>query len=424
MSTARGGHARREERDRAPERRLPSIVTAAHSGGLLVERTAPRTHRAPGRVRRSYRILHITQSSAPGGIQRLLRELVPLQVEHGLMVGLAAPGSVGLNEALRAGGATVFDWSARRGASASLAAELRQLRHIIAAFEPDVVHLHSSKAGLIGRLAYRGPAVFQPQAWSFQHVPAPIKPLIVGWEWLSQFLVSVTVCSSLDEQREGQRLHIGRRSAVIENGIDLRRFPQLDARDRAQARRELGIPMGTPMVLCAARLCRQKGQDILLEAWEDVRRAVPEAVLFMVGSGPTEQRLKRADRPGVVWEPWQSDISRYLAACNVVAMPSRWEGMSFGLIEALASGRCVVATSATAMAENIVPYGAGAVAPLGVRTAFFLAREIIDRLEDPELADGEGANGRRRAEQLSIERMEARLYDVYEAIAARARRGS
>jgi len=373
--------------------------------------------------RDSFRVLHLTQSSAPGGIQRLLRELVPLQVERGLIVGVACPPTNGLDPIVRASGARSYEWRATRGFRVpALVRESVRLRWIVSDFRPDVVHLHSSKAGLIGRLTYRGPAVFQPQAWSFHHVPAIARPVISSWERLGQHLVTRTICSSLEEQREGLSRGIGRDASVIENGIDLRQFPVQSADDRLAARSALGIAPHTPLAVCVGRFCRQKGQDMLLEAWPSVLGKVPDAVLLLVGGGPDEASLKRRETPNVQWLPWQTDVRPHLAAADVVVMPSRWEGMSFGLIEALASGRSVVATSATAMRENIEPSQAGAVVELDAVAPLGLAKAIVERLTDPELCAREGSNGRRRAEELDIGHMEERLYAEYRAVLAVAGR--
>ncbi len=368
----------------------------------------------PNEPRRALRVLHLTQASAPGGIQRLFRELVPLQVERGLIVGVACPATNGLDPVVRRAGAAGYEWPATRAISpTSFRREFRRVRRVIADFQPDVVHMHSSKAGLIGRLAYRGPAIFQPQAWSFHHVPALARPLIEGWERLGQRLVTTTVCSSYDEQVEGAEHGVTQVSAVIENGISLDDFPVQTCLDRRAARAALGLDPNAPIAACIGRLCRQKGQDLLFDAWPDVLRRAPDARLLLVGSGPDEERLRARQPDSVAWIGWQTDVRPYLAAADLIVMPSRWEGMSFGLIEALASGRSIVATNATGMRENIEPFDAGAIVELGPSAAEQLAEQITVRFADPQLAAREGVNGRARAEELSIERMEHRLYDAY-----------
>jgi glycosyltransferase involved in cell wall biosynthesis len=108
------------------------------------------------------------------------------------------------------------------------------------------------------------------------------------------------------------------------------------------------------------------------------------------------------------------DPRPWFAAADVVAVPSRWEGMAFVPLEAMAAGRSVVAFAATGIPES-VPTEAGAVVPIGDRGA--LAQRLVERLDDPAGADREGVAGRRHVERhhdvaLLADRMMAIYRDV------------
>jgi glycosyltransferase involved in cell wall biosynthesis len=172
----------------------------------------------------------------------------------------------------------------------------------------------------------------------------------------------------------------------------------------------LGLP-DAPTVVCVGRLCRQKGQDVLLAAWPRIVAAVPGALLVLVGDGPDRFALTAAAPPGVLFAGGVDDPRPWYAAADVVAMPSRWEGMALVQLEAMASARCLVAT--TVGAVSAVPTGvpAGAV-PVGDVDA--LAAALVVRLQRPELAAAEAAAGRVRAcRDHDIDRATERMRSVY-----------
>ena len=91
--------------------------------------------------------------------------------------------------------------------------------------------------------------------------------------------------------------------------------------------------------MCVGRLCRQKGQDILLDAWPAVLERVPDAHLLLVGDGPDAGAVRRRAGNGIRLAGKRTDVPIWLAAADVVAVPSRYDGMSVALLEAMASGR-------------------------------------------------------------------------------------
>jgi glycosyltransferase involved in cell wall biosynthesis len=276
----------------------------------------------------------------------------------------------------------------------AVARELRALRRIVAAVDPALVHLHSSKAGLVGRLVVRRrrPTIHQPHSWSFWARTGSIRLAALAWERAAARWTDIVLCVSEDERRLGQEAGVRADYRVFPNGVDLERF---EPGDREAARAQLGIDAGVPLAVCIGRLHRQKNQGALLAAWPSVRAALPEAQLVLVGDGPDREELARRAGEGVELAGAKSDVRPWLAAASVVAQPSRWEGMSLSLLEALAAGRSVVVTDVPGMAEVVVD-GVGAVVAPDDTAA--LADALAERLGAPERADAEGAAGRARIE--------------------------
>ncbi|WP_121747059.1 glycosyltransferase family 4 protein, partial [Streptomyces sp. E2N166] len=250
------------------------------------------------------RVLHVTQP-VDGGVARVVSDLTRAQLAAGLRVAVACPeGS--LSAGLRSLGADVRHWPATRSPGPALVPEVRRLARVIEDVQPDLVHAHSAKAGLAARLAVRGrvPTVFQPHAWSFEAVGGAAAALALGWERWGARWAARTVCVSEAERLRGVRSRIRGQWAVVPNGIDLDRFggdaveglgDATDVGGGVEAVDGVRLPRGAgghgPLVVCVGRLCRQKGQDVLLTAWKSVLARVPDARLVLVGEGPDHARL-------------------------------------------------------------------------------------------------------------------------------------
>jgi glycosyltransferase involved in cell wall biosynthesis len=315
------------------------------------------------------------------------------QVEQGWSVHLACPSGGYLADRTAAAGVQVHTWEATREPAASLAQETAVLRAIVREAAPTVVHLHSSKAGLAGRLALRGrtPTVFQPHSWSFLAVEGPKRAASRVWEgWASRW-ASAIICVSDDEARQGRAAGVRSDIRVIPNGIDVA-DQGLD--DPSAARAHLAVP-DRPTAVCLGRLTRQKGQDRLLRIWPEVRRAVPDAQLVLVGDGPDRAHLEAvAERMGgVSLVGHQDDVIAWLAIGDVVVLPSRWEaGLTLAAMEAMAAGRSVVATRFEGVTSEL-PHDAGEVVAQDDDAA--LRDALVARLLNRAVAQEEGAAGHR-----------------------------
>jgi glycosyltransferase involved in cell wall biosynthesis len=268
---------------------------------------------------------------------------------------------------------------------------------IVDTLDPDVVHLHSSKAGLVGRLALRGrrPTVFQPHAWSFEAADGALARGAAVWERAAARWTDMLLCVSRAECDRGETTGIRCDKRVVVNGVDLDQFAAADEADRTAARRRLGID-GERLVVCVGRLIEQKGQDVLIEAWRSITAGPAHARLVLVGDGPDREELEARATGDVVFTGERDDVPDWLASADVVVFPSRWEGMSLAMLEAMATARSVVATDVDGAREAL---GDEAGAIVGVDDPEALARAIVARLSDPDRAAREGAAGRRRVEQ-------------------------
>lgn len=333
------------------------------------------------------RVLHVTQAT-DGGVRRYLVGVCADQVARGWPVTVACPtGSLAVE--LSALGVRWLPWSATRSPGPGTARETLALARIVAEVGPDVVHLHSSKAGLAGRLAVRGrrPTIFQPHGWSWLAVTGAIRRATLRWERWAARWSTVVVCVGHDEATAGVDAGVAAPMRVVRNGVDRVRFAPVGDLGRRRARRELGVPLTAPLVVCAGRVTRQKGQDVLLAAWPAVLARCPDAQLAVVGDGDLLAELRAAAPPGVRFVPPTENIAGWLAAADVVAVPSRWEGLPLIVLEAASTGRAVVGCAVDGLTESVTP-STGALVPPDDAGA--LADALAARVSDPALAAAEG----------------------------------
>ncbi|MBB0232748.1 glycosyltransferase, partial [Streptomyces calidiresistens] len=305
-----------------------------------------------------------------------------------------------LAPAARALGATVLPWAAGREPGPGLGREAADVLRAVEALSPRLIHLHSAKAGLAGRLALRGryPTVHQPHAWSFE-AAGPLRPLAVRWERHAARWTHRLLWVSHAERAAGLRAGVVADGAVIPNGVDTTRFTPPDSSARRGVRAGLhavhAVPPHAPLVACVGRLCRQKGQDVLLRAWPEVLRRFPDARLVLVGEGPAGEALRARAPRGVLFAGAVDDPRPWYAAADLVVQPSRWEGMALTPLEAMACGRPVLLTDVAGARECLPPEHLDrCLVPPGKPRA--LAAAVTGLLADPAARVGIGVATRRR----------------------------
>jgi glycosyltransferase involved in cell wall biosynthesis len=350
-----------------------------------------------------------------GGLVTCVGQLLEHQAAQDIQVTVACPAASEIGLHAERSGVPHIAWDATRSPGRPLLGETRRLTQIVDELVPDVVHLHSSKAGLAGRLAVRGrrPTFFQPNGWSFEAATGVEQRGALAWERFAARWVASIVCVSNDERRRGEEAGIRASWQVVPNGVDLGSYSFADDAERRATRRRLDLE-DRPLALCIGRLTRQKGQDVLLDAWPRVLARVPTATLVIVGDGPDREALERRRAPSTVFTGARDDVVDWLAAADVVVLPSRWEGMALTMLEAMARGRSVVATDVAGAPEALAGK-AGAVVPRQEPRA--LGDAIAVRLLDPQRAAQEGAAGRSLVERThDVRRTTAAVTALYASV--------
>ena len=287
-------------------------------------------------------VLIVSQATSEG-VAVCVRDLIEAAVSSGYHVTIACPATGNLAAWATERGAAWERLEMRRSPHHSDIAAIVRVRRL--ARKHSLVHLHSSKAGTVGRLALaslgrrRPPSVFTPHGWSWL-VGGWLSPLYRIIERILLPVTSAVVAVSAEERSTGlNALGIGAaRIRVIPNGVDISRF----APDGPVATRT-----DEPLLVSVGRLSYQRGPDTAVAALALMR--TPEARLRLVGEGddlPSIERQVRAlgltarvELPG-----FRPDPAPDLRAADVVMIPSRYDGMALVLLEAMACGAAIVAT--------------------------------------------------------------------------------
>jgi glycosyltransferase involved in cell wall biosynthesis len=290
---------------------------------------------------------------------------------------------------------------------------------------PGIVHTHTSKAGFVGRLAARlagTPAIIhQPHGHIFYgYYGRAVTAFYVALERVAARWSDRLVTLTDREIEEHLALGIGRRAqfVTVPSGVPTAEL-RARAPGRAAARAALGLPADAFVVAALGRLVPVKGFDLLVEAIPAVVAAVPGTHALVIGDGPEEATLASlAERLGVrsrvrLHGP-SSDVAAILAAADVLAAPSRNEGMGRALVEAMALGVPVVGTDVGGIPSVVGDDEAGRLIPPDDVPA--LAAALIELGSDPDLRAKLAEVARERAETFSTTVAEAKLLDVYAAL--------
>ncbi|HUF48536.1 MAG TPA: glycosyltransferase [Vicinamibacterales bacterium] len=362
----------------------------------------------------------------------LTRDLDPDRYESHLVVGAEAPGEGNYLDmhgwrldrvhTVPALGREISPWRDARA--------LGDLGRLLRQIQPHIVHTHTAKAGMLGRMAARRagvPIVVHTfHGHVFDGYFSPLKTAaFVRIERMLARRTTRLVTVSEEVRRQILARGIGRadRFDVIRLGLDLSSFVRSEER-RGELRRELGLPGEAETVGIVARLVPIKAHEVFLDVAARLAAARPRAVFIIAGDGERRSELDAAahargldDR--VHFLGWRSDLDRIYADLDVVMLTSKNEGSPVALIEAMAAGRPVVATRAGGVEELVGE--AGLLADVG--DAATLARHAATRLDDRARAGELGARARARVvPAYSHERLVADVDRLYTRLLADAGR--
>ncbi len=349
--------------------------------------------------------------------------------QHLIVSALRDPGFADDIQRLRAAGVHVTEVPMRRNISpGSDWTCYRKIRQIIGAWRPHVIHSHSSKAGFLARMAARGmpcASLYSPHCFAFQMRVCPRRRVL--YTQLERFAgrytdTLVLACESQRRIAVAQRIVPADSIAIIPTGI--RASDYQSQADRDQLRDKLGVSGSRMIVGSVAALTPQKGHRYLLAAMAEMGRET-DAILLLAGTG-NQQSVLLAQAESldienrVMFLGQRDDIADLLKSLDLFVLPSLWEGLPYGLLEAMAAGVPVVTTDIAGNTDLIDGHTTGWLVPPADAAA--LARAIGEALANPTEADSRAAAARRLVESdYTLENMIAEYVKLYAEVGDRYR---
>ena len=360
-------------------------------------------------------VLFIHGITEIGGAERELLLMVDRLPKSGFQPLVACPDRGPLTQELARRGIDVrsapmppwrklFAYPKRAGA-------VRALREVILAVRPALIHVND--IWWVPQTLRAGDTLAIP---ILAHVRQEIEPGKARRYDLHRLDRVFPVSHRIQQSLEAGGV-LRERLQTLYSGIDLDAVPAHD--DGSGRRRRFGIPEAAPVVGTVASLFPRKGYDVMLRALPAIATAAPDVRYVIVGSGDAayERRLKALVRElgldhQAHFAGFQDSVYPCLAAMDVYVHPARMEGFGIAVLEAMAMGKPVVATTAGGLPEIVRDGETGLLVPPDDPDA--LARAVIRLVQDPLQRRKLGEGGRDRvAAHFTVEAMIGRLASVY-----------
>jgi glycosyltransferase involved in cell wall biosynthesis len=306
----------------------------------------------------------------------------------------------------------------------------RRLLALLREIRPQIVHTHSSKAGILGRLAAARlgiPAVHTIHGASFHYGQNPLahQSYVLAEKFAARHCRQfISVCDAMTDQYVKAGIAPRERFVTIYSGMEVEPFLN-PPRPREEVRRELGLTPEHVVITKVARLFHLKGHECVIAAASRVAKEHPQVRFLFVGDGILREQFQRQiDQAGLrgvfvfagLVPP--ARVPELIQASDVIVHASYWEGLARVLPQALIAGKPVVSYDVDGAREVVIPGETGYLLP--PRSIDQMASALCELAADPALRERLGRTGRERlTDQFRHETMTRRIREVYAALLAR-----
>ena len=362
----------------------------------------------------------VTRADPIGGVQIHIKDLAAAAQAQGHTVTVLAGGTGPFIEALRAQGTPTIVLRHLTVPIRPLSdvRALREIRGLLSELRPDLVALHSAKAGVLGRLAARAlgiPAILTAHGWTF--TPGfPSLPAVVyrQVERLAGPLTSKIIAVSEFDRRLALSAHIvpEDRIVTVHNGM-----PDVPSRLRSEPGRT------PPRLIMVARFSAQKDHPTLFRALAGLLDQPWE--MDLVGDGPLMGEMKGLARElgleqRVRFLGQRMDVAELLAQAQVSVLATNWEGFPLSILESMRAGLPVIASAVGGIDEAVIDEETGCLVPRG--DVIRLRQRIERLLTAPLLRTRMGVGARHRYEQqFTLDVSVKKTLAVYAEVVAKGR---
>lgn len=399
------------------------------------------------------KVLYIVTQSEWGGAQKYVYDLTKSFLDEGIEVGVAAGiEKVDLLNKLASLESDKLSLFREKHMIRAInpyhdAIEFFSLVRIICKFKPDVVHLNSSKAGILGTFAgwiCRRKLVYTAHGFVFNENLSILIYLFYLWlEKVCSWMRDKVIAVSLYDMKSALEKNVVAREkiTVVHNGIDIKKRDEILGKVEARGKLKnfMSLQNGctaaflvpqtadneaaiiespeTRIVGTVANFYENKGLKYLIEAAGEVVADMPNAVFILIGKGELEHKLRKIVKDKRLEDKFFiigaiPDMYKYFRAFDVFCLPSIKEGLSYTLLEALMAGLPIVSTQVGGNPEIVGDGDNGFLVPPKDKSA--LAEKIKSILKNKELREKMGGASYQKAGDFSLERMVRETMEVYE----------
>ncbi|MGL5560174.1 MAG: glycosyltransferase family 4 protein [Paraclostridium dentum] len=239
-----------------------------------------------------------------------------------------------------------------------------ELKKIIKKLNPDIVHLHSSKAGVLGKLAAylnKKPCIYNAHGWAFSmNVNNKKKKIYALIEKYTSIFCNKIVNISNYEYELAKKYKIANENKMVTiyNGIDINKFNN-SKYEKEKVLEELNIPSNSFVVGMVARISEQKDPESFIRIAKKLCDQLENVYFVLVGDGELRPKIDSMIKTYRIEDKvkitgWVDDVNKYISIFDVGILTSKWEGFGLVLTEYMAASKPIVASNVGGIPELIV----------------------------------------------------------------------
>lgn len=371
------------------------------------------------------KILHITQATI-GGTLEYIKLLFKYIDKSNYEFELICPSYGPMKKDIEKMGFKVYEIDMEREVNITKDfISYNKISKTIKNINPDIVHVHSSKAGVIGRIAsYRCkiPCIYNAHGWSFSmNISNSKKNTYAIIEKITSLFCNRIINISEYEQNLALKYNICKKSkmSLIYNGIDINKYNKKKYNDNIV--NDLGIEKNSFVVGMVARVSEQKDPIKFIDIAKYVCDRIENAKFILVGDGELNLQVrsyidKLCLNDKVIITGWVDNVEDYIKIFDIAILTSRWEGFGLVLAEYMAASKPIVASDVGAIPELIIDGHNGKLVELK-DGAYGFGEAIIKLYKDKDLSNKFKKNSLKIVnEKFSIDRVIEQHEIVYRSV--------
>lgn len=238
---------------------------------------------------------------------------------------------------------------------------IKKIRKIVKNEKPDIIYLHSSKAGALGRLAlflnHKIKIIYNAHGWYFNADIGKKKKIYQLIEKILAIKADKIIAISNSEYKSALEKKICKRNklVLIENGIDIKEFEDC-SNYREIMREKFSIPRGDVLVGIVGRISEQKDPMTSIKAASKIIKENKHIHFMFVGTGDLEQEIikyskKNGIDENIIITGWVKDVKKYISAFDIALLPSKWEGFGLAIVEYMVCKKPIITTRVGGIAD-------------------------------------------------------------------------